>query len=83
MKLLQNLKILYIITVMKNLTKRQTEIFNYIKDEIENNGYPPTRSEISKTFGFKSPNAAEDHLKALKKKGVLDLAAGTLSLIHI
>ena len=62
---------------MKNLTKRQTEIFNYIKDEIENNGYPPTRSEISKTFGFKSPNAAEDHLKALKKKGVLDLAAGT------
>lgn len=62
---------------MKNLTKRQTEIFNYIKGEIENNGYPPTRSEISKTFGFKSPNAAEDHLKALKKKGVLDLAAGT------
>ena len=62
---------------MKNLTKRQSEIFNYIKNEIENNGYPPTRSEISKTFGFKSPNAAEDHLKALKKKGVLDLAAGT------
>ena len=62
---------------MKNLTKRQSEIFNYIKTEIENNGYPPTRSEISKTFGFKSPNAAEDHLKALKKKGVLDLAAGT------
>jgi len=62
---------------MKTLTKRQTEIFNYIKEEIENNGYPPTRSEISKTFGFKSPNAAEDHLKALKKKGVLDLAAGT------
>ena len=58
---------------MKNLTKRQTEIFNYIKDEIENNGYPPTRSEISKTFGFKSPNAAEDHLKALKKKGCLIL----------
>ena len=62
---------------MKNLTKRQTEIFNYIKEEIEINGYPPTRSEISKTFGFRSPNAAEDHLKALKKKGVLDLASGT------
>ena len=62
---------------MKNLTKRQLEIFNYIKNEIENNGYPPTRSEISNTFGFKSPNAAEDHLRALKKKGVLDLAAGT------
>ena len=62
---------------MKKLTKRQSEIFNYIKNEIENNGYPPTRSEISNTFGFKSPNAAEDHLRALKKKGVLDLAAGT------
>lgn len=62
---------------MKNLTKRQNEIFNFIKEEIESNGYPPTRSEISRTFGFKSPNAAEDHLKALKKKGVLDLAAGT------
>ncbi len=62
---------------MKNLTKRQREIFNFIKEEIESNGYPPTRSEISRTFGFKSPNAAEDHLKALKKKGVLDLAAGT------
>ena len=62
---------------MKKLTKRQSEIFNFIKKEIESNGYPPTRSEISRTFGFKSPNAAEDHLKALKKKGVLDLAAGT------
>ena len=62
---------------MKNLTKRQNEIFNFIKQEIESNGYPPTRSEISRTFGFKSPNAAEDHLRALKKKGVLDLAAGT------
>ena len=62
---------------MKNLTKRQNEIFNFIKEEIESNGYPPTRSEISRTFGFKSPNAAEDHLRALKKKGVLDLAAGT------
>ena len=51
---------------MKNLTKRQSEIFNYIKSEIENNGYPPTRSEISKTFGFKSPNAAEDHLNNSK-----------------
>lgn len=62
---------------MNNLTKRQTEIFNFVKDEIENNGYPPTRSEISKMFGFKSPNAAEDHLKALQRKGVLDIAAGT------
>ena len=63
---------------MKNLTKKDNQKFlTILRDEIENNGYPPTRSEISKTFGFKSPNAAEDHLKALKKKGVLDLAAGT------
>ena len=62
---------------MSNLTSRQSEIFEFIKKEIEFNGYPPTRSEIAKVFGFKSPNAAEDHIKALKKKGVLDLAAGT------
>ena len=68
---------------MKTLTKRQTEIFNYIKEEIENNGYPPTRSEISKTFGFKSPNAAEDHLKALKKKGVLNIVSGASRGISI
>ena len=62
---------------MENLTSRQTEIFEFIKSEIEFNGYPPTRSEIAKVFGFKSPNAAEDHLKALKKKGAIDIIAGT------
>ncbi len=61
---------------MKNLTERQTEIFEFIKKEVEINGYPPTRSEIAKVFGFKSPNAAEDHLKALKKKGVLNIVSG-------
>jgi repressor LexA len=48
---------------MNNLTTRQSEIFEFIKKEIESNGYPPTRSEIAQVFGFKSPNAAEDHLK--------------------
>ena len=62
---------------METLTPRQTEIFEFIKSEIEFNGYPPTRSEIAKVFGFKSPNAAEDHLKALKKKGAIDIIAGT------
>ena len=47
---------------MSNLTSRQSEIFEFIKKEIEFNGYPPTRSEIAKVFGFKSPNAAEDHI---------------------
>ncbi|MFL2754363.1 MAG: transcriptional repressor LexA [Gammaproteobacteria bacterium] len=62
---------------MDNLTKRQEEIFSFIKNQVEINGYPPTRSEIAKFFGFKSPNAAEDHLKALKKKGAIDMISGT------
>ena len=68
---------------MKNLTTRQSEIFEFIKKEIEFNGYPPTRSEIAKVFGFKSPNAAEDHLKALKKKGVLNIVSGASRGISI
>ena len=68
---------------MNNLTSRQSEIFEFIKKEIEFNGYPPTRSEIAKVFGFKSPNAAEDHIKALKKKGVLDIVSGASRGISI
>ena len=68
---------------MENLTIRQQEIFDFIKKEIEFNGYPPTRSEIAKVFGFKSPNAAEDHLKALKKKGVLNIVSGASRGISI
>jgi len=68
---------------MNNLTSRQSEIFEFIKKEIEFNGFPPTRSEIAKVFGFKSPNAAEDHLKALKKKGVLNIVSGASRGISI
>ena len=68
---------------MENLTTRQQEIFDFIKKEIEFNGYPPTRLEIAKVFGFKSPNAAEDHLKALKKKGVLNIVSGASRGISI
>ena len=68
---------------MNDLTTRQSEIFEFIKREIEFNGYPPTRSEIAKVFGFKSPNAAEDHLKALKKKGVLNIVSGASRGISI
>ena len=68
---------------MENLTTRQQEIFDFIKAEIEFNGYPPTRSEIAKVFGFKSPNAAEDHIKALKKKGVLNIVSGASRGISI
>lgn len=59
------------------LTKRQQEIFNYLLEFITSNGAPPTRVEIAEHFGFKSPNAAEDHLKALDKKGHIELKSGT------
>ncbi|EWH08689.1 LexA repressor [Catenovulum agarivorans DS-2] len=62
---------------MRPLTPRQSEILQLIKDNIQTTGMPPTRAEIAKTLGFKSPNAAEEHLKALAKKGVIEIMAGT------
>ena len=61
---------------MRDLTRRQEEILNLIKEWIETTGLPPTRAEIAERFGFSSPNAAEQHLKVLAKKGVLDLMPG-------
>ena len=61
---------------MRDLTRRQEEIFNLIREWIETTGLPPTRAEIAQRFGFSSPNAAEQHLKALAKKGVLELMPG-------
>ncbi len=61
---------------MLKLTKRQSEILSFLKSWIEDNGYPPTRAEIAKELGFKSPNAAEDHLKALARKGVIEMIPG-------
>jgi len=60
----------------KKLTSRQMEILNYISEHIDNNGFPPTRSELCGHFGFSSPNAAESHLRALAGKGVIRLARG-------
>jgi len=62
---------------LKPLTKRQQEIFDFILECMTENGAPPTRVEIAEHFGFKSPNAAEDHLKALDKKGHIELRSGT------
>jgi len=59
------------------LTDRQQEILDLIKNKIANTGSPPTRAEIADQLGFKSANAAEDHLKALAKKGVIELLSGT------
>ncbi len=61
---------------MKNLTKRQEEILNLIKFYLSNLGFPPTRADIAKSLGFKSPNAAEQHLRALEKKGFVKILSG-------
>ena len=61
---------------MKNLTKRQEEILNLIKTHILDLGFPPTRADIAKTLGFKSPNAAEQHLRAIEKKGFIKILSG-------
>ena len=62
---------------MIKLTARQEQILNLIKDAIENTGFPPTRAEIANELGFKSANAAEEHLQALARKGAIEIAAGT------
>ncbi len=64
-------------TELRPLTKRQQQIYDLIKDKIKETGMPPTRAEIAKFFGFKSANAAEEHLKALAKKGYIEMLAGT------
>jgi len=62
---------------MLKLTARQEQILNLIRDAIENTGFPPTRAEIATELGFKSANAAEEHLQALARKGAIEIAAGT------
>lgn len=62
---------------MRPLTPRQKQIFDLIKERISDTGMPPTRAEIADFFGFKSANAAEEHLKALAKKGYIEMLAGT------
>ncbi len=58
------------------LTARQSEILSLIQEAIAQTGFPPTRAEIAQTLGFKSANAAEDHLRALEKKGFITLTPG-------
>ncbi|GAB3668099.1 transcriptional repressor LexA [Ramlibacter alkalitolerans] len=59
------------------LTPRQQQILDLIQSAIERTGAPPTRAEIAEELGFKSANAAEEHLQALARKGVIDLVSGT------
>ncbi|SJZ67567.1 repressor LexA [Oceanospirillum multiglobuliferum] len=62
---------------MIKLTKRQQEVLDFITSHMEVTGYPPTRAEIAKALGFKSPNAAEEHLRALARKGAIEMIPGT------
>jgi len=62
---------------MLKLTARQEQILNLIKDAIENTGFPPTRAEIATELGFRSANAAEEHLQALARKGAIEISPGT------
>lgn len=61
---------------MSSLTARQQEILDWIRQQLETTGLPPTRAELCQAMGFRSPNAAEDHLKALARKGAIELMAG-------
>ena len=61
---------------MIKLTARQQQILTLISDAIENTGFPPTRAEIATELGFRSANAAEEHLQALARKGMIEIAPG-------
>lgn len=62
---------------MKPLTQRQAEILEMIREFIEDFGMPPTRMEIADALGFRSANAAEEHLRALARKGAIEMTPGT------
>ena len=59
---------------MKSLTDKQKIVLDFIKSHIESSGFPPTRAEIANGLGFASPNASQDHLVALEKKGFISIA---------
>lgn len=61
---------------MEKLTQRQQQVLDIIRQHIDDTGYPPTRADIARALGFKSANAAEEHLKALARKGAIEMIAG-------
>ena len=62
---------------MESLTPRQMEVLDFIRRHVDQHGLPPTRAEIVAAFGFRSPTAAEDHLRALARKGAIRLVPGS------
>ena len=61
---------------MEKLTSRQQQVLDLVRRHIDQTGYPPTRADIARELGFKSANAAEEHLKALARKGAIEMIAG-------
>ncbi len=61
---------------MEQLTARQAEVLQLIRDFLQSTGFPPTRADIAQILGFKSANAAEDHLRALERKGYIEILPG-------
>jgi len=62
---------------MEQLTARQAQVLDLIRRHIEDTGYPPTRADIARELGFRSANAAEEHLRALARKGAIEMVPGT------
>lgn len=62
---------------MKKITDRQDQVLTFIRAYTDKQGYPPTRRDITNEFGFRSPNAAEEHLRALARKGFIELIPNT------
>jgi repressor LexA len=68
---------------MEDLTARQKEILHLIREHTATSGFPPTRADICRAMGFKSPNAAEDHLRALERKGAIEMLPGASRGIRV
>ena len=69
--------------LLQSLTPRQQEILDLIIESMRETGMPPTRADICDAFGFRSPTAADDHLKALDRKGVIELVPGQARGIRV
>ena len=68
---------------MKDITSQQNKVLDCIQIHLKKTGFPPTRADICREMGFKSPNSAETHLRALEKKGFIAIESGTSRGISI
>ena len=68
---------------MSDLTPRQNEIFDFIRSQLHETGFPPTREDIARQFGFSSKTGAQDHLMAIARKGYIELVPGNARGIRL